>query len=144
MDYREYDVIADVYSGIALPSEEKYKVMIKLADYELVTENPLFAQKHYNRWNCRFRQSTYKAPYLSAAGIGKVFVYLMQGSNPICYYSANIEEFLDNPNPPIRWVELKNDLSVGKVDDSHKAGVISFRLAINERSKGKIFNFEEQ
>jgi|LauGreDrversion4_2_1035121.scaffolds.fasta_scaffold79668_4 hypothetical protein len=55
MEMREYDVIADVYSGIALPSEDKYRVMIKIADFELITEAPKFALKNYNRWNCRFR-----------------------------------------------------------------------------------------
>ena len=67
----------------------------------------------------------------------------MLNGEPVCYYSAKVEEFLDNPDPPIRWVELKNDLSVGKVADAHKAGIISFRLAINDRSKIKTINYED-
>ena len=43
MDYKEYDIIADIYSGISLPGEEKYNVMIKIADFEFVTEKPVFA-----------------------------------------------------------------------------------------------------
>jgi hypothetical protein len=84
----------------------------------------------------------YKAPYVSVENIGRVFVYLMKGKDPICFYKASVEEFLD-PNPKFRWVELTNDLSVGTVKDAHKAGLLSFKLSIRERKKDENFLFEK-
>jgi hypothetical protein len=34
----EYEIIAEVGMGISLPDNEKFKVMIKIADFEMVTE----------------------------------------------------------------------------------------------------------
>ena len=51
----EYEIIAEIGMGISLPSNSKqYKVMIKIADFELVTENPKEAKHGYNRWSERF------------------------------------------------------------------------------------------
>jgi len=41
---------------------------------------------------------TYSAPYLDIYDIGKVYVYLMSGDKPVCYYKEEIEKFMD-PNP---------------------------------------------
>lgn len=41
LDDREFDVIAEVGQGIALPSEAKYKVMIKIGEHELLTSDPI-------------------------------------------------------------------------------------------------------
>jgi hypothetical protein len=60
----KFDIIAEVCQGIALPKEkEKYNVMIKVADYQVKTEKPLLVEGTYNRWTCRFNQSTFEAPY---------------------------------------------------------------------------------
>ena len=69
--------------------------------------------------------------------MGRVYVYLMSGSKPICYWKANIEEFMD-PNPQFKWIELLPDLSIGKVTEPHKAGIISFKLSIHDTSEGPI------
>lgn len=37
--------------GISLPDDDKYRVVIKIADFELKTEKPTFAENTYNRWN---------------------------------------------------------------------------------------------
>lgn len=37
--------------------------MIKIADFELRTEKPQFAENTYNRWNFRFPKATYKVNY---------------------------------------------------------------------------------
>ena len=67
----------------------------------------------------------------------------MSGSNPVCFYSANVEEFL-NPNPEMRWIQLNCDLAMGKVTEPHKAGLISFKMSIhNKTAKGPI-NFEKE
>jgi hypothetical protein len=72
--------------------------MIKIADFTLKTDKPLFQEGTYNRYSYRFNQQTYKCPYQDVYDIGRVYVYLMQGDKPVCYYKAEIEEFLD-PNP---------------------------------------------
>lgn len=59
MQLKEYDIIAEVGQGIALPGEEKYNVMIQIGDYVMKTEKPLIQEKTYNRWSKRFPQTTY-------------------------------------------------------------------------------------
>jgi hypothetical protein len=66
----------------------------------------------------------------------------MSGDKPICFWKADIEEFLD-PNPKWKWVELNCDLAIGKVTDPHKAGLISFRLSIHDKTKDGPINFEQ-
>ena len=66
----EFEVIAEIGQGVSLPSADKYNVMIKIADLELKTEKPLTAENNYNRWSCRFKQQTYKAPYKDIVDIG--------------------------------------------------------------------------
>jgi len=73
--------------------------------------------------------------------MGKVYVYLMQGDKPICYYSTDIAKFMD-PNPKYKWVQLIPDLSIGKVTESHKAGLLSIKLAIHDKTKDGPINFE--
>lgn len=65
----------------------------------------------------------------------------MSGDKPVCYFKADIEEFMD-PNPEWRWVELINDLSIGKVTHPHKAGIVSVRLAIHDKTKDGPINYE--
>lgn len=59
---KEYEIIAEVGQGIALPSADKFNVMIKIADFALKTEKPLITEGTYNRWSCRFKQQTFKSP----------------------------------------------------------------------------------
>ncbi len=126
-------MIAEIGQGVSLPTAEKYNVMIKIADLELKTEKPLTADNTYNRWSTRFKQQTYKAPYKDFYDIGKVFVYLLSGDKPVCYYKADIEQFKD-PNPEWKWIELNNDPSIGKVKEAHKSGLISFKLSIHDKT----------
>jgi hypothetical protein len=37
-------------------------------------------------------------PYVDVKDIGKVYIYLMSGNDPVSYYVADIEKFT-NPNP---------------------------------------------
>ena len=57
----------------------------------------------------------------------------MSGKDAITYYKADIEDFM-NPDPDWKWVQLNPDLSMGKVKDAHKAGVISFKLSIYDKT----------
>jgi hypothetical protein len=51
---REFEVIAEVGQGIALPSDSKYRVMIKIGEHKLMTPDPVFTIGNYNRWLHRF------------------------------------------------------------------------------------------
>ena len=62
----------------------------------------------------------------------------MDGDNAICYAKDEIQNFLD-PSPKLKWIELNPDLSMGKVDEAHKAGIISVKLSIHPKTeKGPI------
>lgn len=50
----EYEVIAQVGQGVALPSESNYTVKIMIADNELQTDKPQSKEGNYCRWNHRF------------------------------------------------------------------------------------------
>lgn len=94
---RDFDVIAEVCSGISLPKSTDYAVKIKIADFELVTKGSPFVGNCYNRWLTRFPQTPYRAPYGSIDDIGRIFVYLMDGDSPICYWKGYAKDFT-NPN----------------------------------------------
>lgn len=66
----------------------------------------------------------------------------MDGDNAICYAVDDIEKFMD-PNPKIRWLELTPDLSMGKVKEHHKAGLVSFKLAIHDKTKNGPIDFNQ-
>lgn len=116
--------------------------MIKIADQEFKTGPPVMAENNYNRWSHRFKQSVYTAPYQDIYDMGKVFVYLMSGDKPICYYKCEIEDFMD-PNPKWKWIELFNDLAIGKVTDPNKAGIVSIKLSIHDKTKNGPISFDK-
>lgn len=138
---QSYEIIAEVGQGLALPESQKYKVMIKIAELELTTDVPKIQEGNYNRWSHRFNLQTFKSVYKDLYDIGKIYIYLMSGNDAICYYKADIEEFM-NPDPEWKWVQMNPDLSVGKVKDHHKAGVISFKLSIHDKRQGAV-NFKD-
>ena len=47
----------------------------------------------YNRWTCRFNSAPFVAPYSSVEKIGRVFVYLLDGDKPICYWKGDTADF---------------------------------------------------
>jgi hypothetical protein len=51
---RKIDIIAEVGQGLALPNDSKYRVMIKIAEHELRTDDPVLQEGNYNRWRQRF------------------------------------------------------------------------------------------
>jgi hypothetical protein len=57
-------------------------------------------------------------PYKTTENVGKVFVYLMDGDDPVCYWKGSILDFF-NPDPAVKWFALNNDLAVGKVKEAH-------------------------
>jgi hypothetical protein len=53
----------------------------------------------------------------------------MDGDSPICYWKGDTKDFI-NPDAELKWVEMTNDLAVGKIKEANKAGIISFKLSI--------------
>ena len=50
--------------------------------------------------------------YPSVEQMENIFIYLMDGSYPICFWKGKVSDFLD-PNPEFRWITLKNDKAIG-------------------------------
>jgi len=61
-----------------------------------------------------------------------IFVYLMDGNYPICFWKGKVSDFTD-PDPKYRWLILKNDKAVGKVSEDHEAGMIQMKFSINAK-----------
>lgn len=106
------------------------------------TDKAMVGENTYNRWNTRFKQATYKAPYTDVYDMGRVYIYLVQGDKPISYFKADVEQFMD-PNPRWQWFELMPDLSIGKIKDHYRAGIISLKLSIHDKSRNGPINFEQ-
>lgn len=64
--------------------------------------------------------------------MGNMFVYLMDGSTPICFWKGKVTDFL-NPDPKYRWLILKNDRAIGSVSEDHEAGMIQMKFSINAK-----------
>ena len=138
----EFEVIGEIGMGISLPSNStKYKVMIKIGDFELVTEAPKEYKHGYNRWSERFAKTLFKTTYPNVEMMEQIFVYLLDGDKKICYWKGKVTEFLD-PNPQYRWLILKNDKSLGKVKEDHEAGMIQMKFSINDKAKNGPVEFK--
>lgn len=74
--------------------------------------------------------------------MGRVYFYLMDGEKPICYAKDEIRHCLD-PNPKFKWFELTPDLSIGRVKEAHKAGLISIKLSIHDKSLNGPIDFAQ-
>lgn len=48
-----------------------------------------------------------------------------------------------NKSPEIQWFEMNPDLSIGKVKDHYKAGIISVKISIHDKTAGGEINFSE-
>ena len=120
----EYEIIADVGLGICLPGDEKYTIKIQIGDFTLQTSKPKESKPTYNRWSERFNTTTFKSVYPNIEQMDRIYVYVMQGDKPICYWKGQASEFTD-PNPvKYRWLVMKNDRAIGKVENDYEAGLI--------------------
>ena len=137
MKERDFLVLAEISQGVCLPSDSKYRVRVRIADFELTTSKPEYRNNGYCFWNHRFKETVYKAPYKSVDKIGTIFIYLLDGDDAICYYKGEAKDFTD-PHAQLHWVPLINDRSVGDVDKAYRAGMISFKLTIHDLSLGPL------
>ena len=120
--------------GVALPSNSsQYKVKIKIGDFEMETDWPKEYKTAYNRWSERLPKQIMKTVYPTIASMENIYVYLMDGKVPICYWKGKVSEFT-NPNAENRWLTLKNDKAISKVSEDHEAGMIQMKLSINAKN----------
>lgn len=64
----------------------------------------------------------------------------MQGDKAISYFKSDIENCID-PNAKLHWLEMVPDLAIGRIKDSHKAGIISVKLSIHDKTKDGPIDF---
>ena len=87
-------MIAEVGMGISLPSNSsKYKIKIAIGDFELLTEYPKEEKPGYNRWSERFQKTIFKTTYPTIEQMENMFIYLMDGNVPICYWKGKVSDF---------------------------------------------------
>lgn len=72
----------------------------------------------------------------------KVFVYLLDGSDHICYWSGYAKDFTD-PNPKNKWLQMKRERAVNKVDKDYECGMIQLKMAINDQTKLGAVNYKQ-
>ena len=90
----EYELMVEIGTGICLPDSKKYKIRIAINDFVLQTDGSMHdKEENYCRWNKRFDLQTIKTVYPSVEEMGRIYVYLLDGSNPICFWKGNIADF---------------------------------------------------
>jgi hypothetical protein len=91
---KEYEIMAEVGMGICLPScTNKFRVKIKIGEFELLTSDPKEFKNGYNRWSERFPKTIMKTKYQSVEEMDKIFIYLMWGNNPgypVCFWKGKV------------------------------------------------------
>ena len=142
LDYLDFEVIAEVGTGISLPAKKKYSVRIQINDYLIQTKTAIEQKGNYNRWSERLPVSTFKGPYKSIEELGRIYVYLMDGEEPICFWKGLAADFTD-PNPAYRWLPLQCDLAKGRVTNSWEAGLVQVKITIHNKSKNGAFDFQK-
>ena len=83
-----------------------------------------------------------KTKYFSLDEMDKIFIYLMDGNHPICFWKGRVSEFSDH-DPGQRWFILKVDKAVGKVENDYDAGMLQLKLAIIDVQKNGMVDFEK-
>ena len=138
----EYEIIVDIGLGICLPGDEKYTIKVKIGDFELNSSKPKESKPGYNRWSERFNTTTFKSVYPNLKQMDRLYVYLMKGDVPVCYWKGTAEEFMD-PNPKYRWLVMKNDKAIGKVENDYEAGLIQIKMSINQKHTNGAVDYKQ-
>jgi hypothetical protein len=78
----------------------------------------------------------------SVEEMDNIYVYLMEGTYPVCYWKGKVTEFTD-PNPSYRWLVLKNDPAIGTVVNAHEAGMLQIKLSVNDVKQNGSIDFKQ-
>lgn len=132
MQEKEYYVIGQISSGIALPDEDtqdkKYEIKVSIGKRSWSTGAAKQNECNYARWDYEF-DDTFKDTYQHVSRLPDVFVYLMIKGKPACYFRSTIDAFFD-PNPKWQWFEFTADKAVKVVKEQWKAGFFALRLYV--------------
>lgn len=139
---RRFRIMCEIGQGIALPSDTKYMAQVRIAEKEFNTGYPKYDSKtDFNKWNYRSSEdeTLYEAPYLDKYDMGSVFIYLigkstLGGEKCISFKRMSVAEFLELSPVNPTWVQLEPDKAIGSIDDAHKAGFISVKLAVHDET----------
>jgi|TARA_B110000285_G_scaffold138237_1_gene154777 hypothetical protein len=133
MVIKKYQLQAEIGAAIALPDSKNYTVRISIGELDWDTGKPKQGKdqkmSHYARWSVRFSE-TFESPHQHLGTMPRVFIYLMDGKKPICFWRGSPLDFKD-PEAPQRWVPFEPDRAVGKVKD-HEAGLFQVRMYLHE------------
>ena len=135
MSMKEYDyqIFAEIRTGICLPEKKDYKIRVCLGEREWNSPGPIQGIKekmfNYNRWNYRLTES-FKTVYETLDMFPHIYIYLIEevksitGTTyyPICYWKGRPEDFADPVAKP-QWVQFTPDLAIGRCRKSHLAGL---------------------
>lgn len=78
---------------------------IQINDFFIDSEEAKENKGNYNRWSSRTKVTTFKGPYKSIEELGRIYVYLMDGDDAVCFWIGEASEFLD-PSPKPKWIPL--------------------------------------
>ena len=142
MKQKNYFIQAEIGSAICLPDSSNYTLKIKIGELEWSTGKPIQGKdqgmKNYCRWNTRISKP-FTNVHQGLYSFPKVFIYLMDGTVPICYWKDECTNYTD-PNAKQQWVPFECDLAVGKCTKPHMAGIFQFRLYLQDaHEEGKHF-----
>ena len=76
---------------------------------------------NYARWSFRVKED-FKSCHQHLHTMPDVFIYLMDGDVPVCFFRDKLTNYTDE-NAPTKWRPFECDLAVGKVKDAHLAGL---------------------
>lgn len=87
-EYNEFEIIAEIGSGICLPGKKKYTIRIAINDFSIDCQPPKESKENYCRWSERIEPKTFSGPYKSVEELDRVYVYLMDGNDAICFWKG--------------------------------------------------------
>ena len=105
-------------------------------EHEIKSKSPKYFSNGYWFWNQRFDEQNWSFPYRTIENMADVFIYILDGDTPICFYRAKAAEFVE-VNAEMKWVPLANDKSIGSITNQN-VGMISFKLSIFDSEKGDV------
>ena len=88
-DQEEFEIIAEFGSGICLPGSKKYKLRVQINDFSIDSSAPVEQKGNYNRWSNRTAVTAFKGPYKSVHELGRLYIYLCDGDEPICFWTGH-------------------------------------------------------
>ena len=88
LEQNEYEIIVEIGVGICLPKKTNYHIKVSINDFFVETKDPKECKENYCRWSERLEGINFKGPYKSIEELDRIYIYLMDGSTPVCYWKG--------------------------------------------------------